>query len=169
MDKKSLAKLVGLVLIGLVIGRVSTPSCSLQAHTTLEDEISKLRKENSDLNAKVEDAKPYFEMTQTQKNELQFKLQKEQEENKAKELESKSKTLSNGHFVAGKDFDAGTYNIKVIDGLGNVYSDNMYTGGLNAIMGTDSSVAQTSYSNVKLPAGTTLTVDSVTIKLIPTN
>ena len=43
--------------------------------------------------------------------------------------------LGSGYYTAGIDFPAGTYDIEAISGNGNVSSDNMYDGGLNAIMG----------------------------------
>ncbi len=81
-------------------------------------------------------------------------------------------TLTSGNYTAGKDFPAGTYTIEAISGYGNVSSSNMYNGGLNEIMapkGSGSSDTVSSYQNVSLPSGTTLTVSNVTIKLIPSN
>ena len=45
--------------------------------------------------------------------------------------------LGNGNFVAGEDFPAGVYNIVAVSGAGNVSSDNMFNGGINAMMGTE--------------------------------
>jgi len=77
--------------------------------------------------------------------------------------------LGNGNFVAGEDFPAGVYDIVAISGGGNVSSDNMFDGGINAIMGVDTSsgIYEQEYKNIELPEGTTLTVDGVRIKLIP--
>ena len=86
-------------------------------------------------------------------------------------------TLTNGNYIAGKDFKAGVYNIIAIEGGGNVSSSNMYDGGLNAIMGSKQKIKeskdigmniyQEEYNNIDLPKKTTLKVDGVKIKLIP--
>jgi hypothetical protein len=47
--------------------------------------------------------------------------------------------LSSGHYTAGIDFPAGTYDIVAVSGGGNVSSSNMFSGGINAIMGVDTS------------------------------
>lgn len=82
--------------------------------------------------------------------------------------------LGNGNFVAGTDFPAGTYDVIAVSGGGNVSSDNMYDGGINAIMGTaeknkeiGSNLYQQTYKNIELPKGTTLTISGVDIKLVP--
>lgn len=79
-------------------------------------------------------------------------------------------TLTSGNYTAGKDFPTGTYTIEAISGYGNVSSSNLYNGGLNEIMapnGSGNSDTVSSYKNVNLPKGTTLTVSNVTIKLVP--
>ena len=84
------------------------------------------------------------------------------------ELEARTIELSNGNYVAGTDFEAGTYTITAINGNGNVYSSNMFSGGLNAIMGTNNDgFYELEYKNIKLPVGTTLTIDGVTVRLTP--
>ncbi len=78
-------------------------------------------------------------------------------------------TLKNGHFVAGDDFPEGVYDIIAEDGYGNVSSDNLIQG-INAIMGTrDNDIAkpEQSYKNILLKKGTTLSIDGVTIKIVP--
>lgn len=73
--------------------------------------------------------------------------------------------LDNGHYIAGEDFVPGIYTITAIEGHGNVYSDNF---SINAIMGvSDDGFYEKEYKNIELPEGTKLTVDGVTIKLIP--
>lgn len=79
-------------------------------------------------------------------------------------------TLGNGNFIAGVNFPAGIYDIVAISGSGNVYTNNMYDGGLNAVMGVkNSDFYINEYKNVSLASGVTLTVDGVKIKLIPSN
>ena len=76
--------------------------------------------------------------------------------------------LGNGNFVAGTDFPAGVYNVVAVSGGGNVSSDNIYSGGLNAIMGTkNDDFYIKEYKNIEFPSGTTLTIDGVKIKLVP--
>lgn len=82
--------------------------------------------------------------------------------------------LGNGNFVSGEDFPAGTYDIAALSGGGNVSSDNMFSGGINSIMGVAEAndvigggLYEQTYKNVQLPEGVTLTVDGVKIQLVP--
>ncbi len=76
--------------------------------------------------------------------------------------------LSNGNFVAGTDFPAGVYDIQAVSGNGNVSSDNIYSGGLNAIMGVkNDELYEKEYKNISLEEGVTLKIDGVKIKLVP--
>lgn len=57
----------------------------------------------------------------------------------------------NGNFVAGTDFPAGVYDIQAVSGNGNVSSDNIYSGGLNAIMGVkNDELYEKEYKNISL-------------------
>ncbi|MEA4919336.1 MAG: hypothetical protein VB078_00210 [Clostridiaceae bacterium] len=86
---------------------------------------------------------------------------------------TESVELGNGNFLAGKDFDAGVYDITVVSGGGNVSSDNILSGGLNAVMGTADKnnngigLYEQAYKNIDLPDGTTITISGVTISLSP--
>jgi len=152
-----------------------------------------------ELKNKLEQAQPWFDMTKNEqaKIEEQNRIEKErleaekakaEEERLAKEkeeaekaeeerlaeekaeLEAKTVRLSNGNYVAGTDFDEGVYDIIAISGGGNVSSSNMYSGGLNAVMGVaDDGFYEKEYKNIKLPQGTELTVSGVKISLIPKN
>ena len=80
--------------------------------------------------------------------------------------------LGNGNFVAGEDFPAGVYNIVAVSGAGNVSSDNMFNGGLNAMMGTEEEnqimdMYEQEYKNIDLPVGNTLNISGVQIQLVP--
>lgn len=78
----------------------------------------------------------------------------------------KEYTFSNGNYVSGKHFQAGNYNVIAIRGAGNVISSNSWSGGINAIMGTqDDGFYQKKYNNIYLPINTTLKITDVTIKL----
>ncbi|WP_313292571.1 hypothetical protein [Faecalispora jeddahensis] len=88
------------------------------------------------------------------------------QESKATTLEPYSISLSSGHYTAGIDIPAGTYNVTAVNGAGNVSSTNMYSGGMNSIMAPkadDLHIAE--FKNLKLPEGETLSVSGVTIKL----
>lgn len=79
--------------------------------------------------------------------------------------------LASGNYTAGIDFPAGTYTITAVSGTGNVSSSNMYSGGLNVMMGIEeneslSSLYETEFKNAKLPDGTVLKVSGgVKIKI----
>ena len=77
-------------------------------------------------------------------------------------------TLSDGNFIAGSDFAAGIYDVIAVSGSGNVSSDNMFDGGINAIMAPEADdLHETQYKNIEFPEGTTLTISGVEIKLVP--
>lgn len=82
-----------------------------------------------------------------------------------------SAELSSGNYTAGVDFPAGTYDIVAVKGGGNVWSDNAYTGGINAVLGVAEMNAdglimyEQEYSNIKLPEGVTLYLSGVTISI----
>lgn len=76
--------------------------------------------------------------------------------------------LGSGNFVAGTDFPEGVYTVVGTGEAGNVSSDNMYAGGLNEIMGPggdDFSIHE--FKNATFEAGTTLSISSTSIQLIP--
>lgn len=77
-------------------------------------------------------------------------------------------TLTDGNFISGTDFVAGTYDIIAVSGSGNVSSDNLFDNGINAIMAPEAdNLHETQYKNIELPEGVTLTVSGVEIKLVP--
>lgn len=157
-----------------------------KSKTNLNDTATKLKTSED----KVAQAKPFFDMKDEEQKQLQAKTDKDKADRQAQEkanqdkiqaetkakadadakarLEAKTKTLSNGNFTAGTDFDSGTYTITAVSGGGNVSSSNMYSGGLNAVMGVkDDSFYQKEYKNIELPSGTTLKISGVTVKLTP--
>ena len=90
--------------------------------------------------------------------------------------------LSDGNYVAGKDFLERKYDIVAIRGAGNVSSSNMFSGGLNSVMASKDKIDelnkcglgslgdtyQTGFKNAKLEKGVELNISGgVTIKLIP--
>ena len=78
--------------------------------------------------------------------------------------------FSAGVYTAGKDFKEGTYNIVAVSGEGNVASSNMYTGGVDGEIATNTSGVYSEYKDIKLPNGTRLTITGdVNIKLVQSN
>lgn len=75
------------------------------------------------------------------------------------------KQFAAGNYTAGKDFTAGTYDLVVVSGGGNVSTAD---GKLNAIMGTDSDDSYLkNYHNVEFKDGAVLNISGVTISLTP--
>jgi Ni,Fe-hydrogenase I large subunit len=77
------------------------------------------------------------------------------------QLEEYSTELTAGHYTAGIDFPVGTYTLTAVKGSGNVYSSNMFGGGLNEVMGKpedDFSIGE--FKNAKLEKNVVLSVSS---------
>lgn len=164
---------------------------------SLSESLNEKNNKIEELEKKVLDAEPWFKMSEEQQRKIdeenkrleqeriakeeaeRIAQQKAEEEQKKKEeeeriakekadLEARTITLSNGNYTAGIDFDAGTYDIIAISGNGNVSSSNMFSGGLNAIMGVrNDGFYEKEYKNIRLPYGTELSIDGVKIKLVP--
>lgn len=89
-------------------------------------------------------------------------------------VDAKNITLSNGNYIAGTDFPVGTYNVIAISGRGNVMSDNLFDGGINAMMGITedefSKYYSKEYKNIRFQKGTELQVigamGELTIQLV---
>lgn len=65
--------------------------------------------------------------------------------------------LSAGNYIAGKDIPVGTYNLTAVSGSGNVISSNMFSGGLNEVMGAENDgLSQQSFNGLKMESDTTL-------------
>ena len=190
--KLGVGVIAGVVGIGLGGMAMDTSSIEAQLATSqatvneqtdkileLENTISTQTTTISGLEDKVEQAKPFFDMKKEEQAELEEKAKKEKEERLAKEeeeklaalqaeLDAKSVELSNGNFISGEDFEEGVYDLIAVKGGGNVSSNNMFSGGINAIMGTaNDGFYEKEYKNIKLPAGTELSIKGVTIKLVP--
>ena len=133
--------------------------------TLTEAEKEKKKKEQ------IENDKIFAEEERVRKVKEEKELKEEKIE-EAKRLKAEKaeneKILASGNFTSGKDFKAGTHDIIAIKGNGNVHSSNMFSGGINAMMGIrNSEFYEKEYKNIKLPEGTTLKVfNGVTIKLI---
>lgn len=85
--------------------------------------------------------------------------------------DSQTIDLTSGHYTAGTDIPVGSYNVVATSGCGNVSSDNLYDGGINEIMGVSESapadLSIESFSNLVLEEGTALSVDGVSVQLVP--
>lgn len=79
--------------------------------------------------------------------------------------------LSAGNYTAGIDIPTGTYNLSATGGNGNVSSTNMYSGGLNEIMGNPTDEYSTdSFNGLKMDDGVVLTLGgTVTLHLTSEN
>lgn len=178
MAKKVLKTRTGVgILVGIIaFGIGSSSSGSIQAEldkstkdiAVLNEELDKSKEVNKELENKVAEAKPWFDMAENERKAeadriakaesdrlAKVKADKEEADKVAKakqeeadrvakaeaeakkqaDLEAKTKTLSNGNYTAGVDFDGGTYDLIAVNGGGNVSSSNLYKGGINAIMG----------------------------------
>lgn len=83
---------------------------------------------------------------------------------------TKSYTLSSGNYVAGKDIEAGIYDLSIVKGEGNVITEAGTTDddNLHLLMGTGSDdMYQQKYMHVELKKNVKLTIEDATIKLTP--
>lgn len=148
-----------------------------------KDDYERLKAENKNLQAKVEEAKTFFEMKDAEKEALKIETLKKEEENKReqdklaeekrkedelkkqKELEARTVTLGNGTYLVGKDIPEGVYDIYAVKGGGNVMSSS----GINLIMGVEGeeNFYQREEQNAALKDGDTIELSSVTVKFVP--
>lgn len=198
--KIALGVLGGIIIGSAIGGATQEEKDALAKNKDLNNQIVKLQEENTNLTKKVDEAKPFFEMEEDKRvaeaekakaekekveKERAAEAEKAEKERVEKEkaeaaaaLEAKTKVLGNGNFISGEDFEPGTYDIIAVSGGGNVSSSNMYSGGINAIMGSDAKIKESEsigmkdfytkeYKNIKLPKGTSLKLDGVQVKLVP--
>ena len=98
---------------------------------------------------------------------LKFKTTEKVEKKKLLKYGRKGekRTLSPGKYLVGKDIKQGIYDITLVNGSGNVISDD---GVLNEIMGSgDTSMYVKKFMHAPLQDGTTVEIDSVTVKITP--
>lgn len=79
--------------------------------------------------------------------------------------------LSAGNYTAGVDIPVGTYNLVATGGSGNVSSSNMFSGGLNEIMGNPADeYSIDSFNGLKMDDDVVLTLGgTVTLHLVSEN
>ena len=78
--------------------------------------------------------------------------------------------LDSGNYVAGQDFPEGVYDVTVLSGSGNVFSDNFFDAGINELMGTadkNTDMYVQSFRNLSLNKGVKLKISGVKIRLSP--
>lgn len=165
----------GWVLLGIMLVSISYSS----QITDLNGKYINLENENKELKIRLDAAAPYFKLQEQEKELQRIKLEeetkrladekaKQEAETKRIELESKKIILGSGNYVSGKNFAVGKYTITAIDGGGNVSSSNMFSGGINAVMGVENNgFYEKEYKNISLPKDVTLTISRVTVQLVP--
>lgn len=85
--------------------------------------------------------------------------QDEPEDTTEPTTEPYSAAFTAGRYTAGIDFPAGTYDLTAISGTGNVSSSNLYSGGLNEIMGiSDNDLYVPSFNGAVLEDGVVLKI-----------
>lgn len=183
-NKKVIIAFIIAFSLGIIVG--SFRGVPTKEHNAVKSQLENKSKELetanakiSELETKVQEAKPYFDMSSAEQEAMKIEAAKKEEENKKEqeriaeeqriaELEARTKTLKNGNFTVGKDFEAGTYDIVAVAGGGNVTGGSIFNGGINAIMGpADDGFYQKEYKNIVFKDGESLKVTNVTIKLIP--
>jgi hypothetical protein len=77
--------------------------------------------------------------------------------------------LTAGNYTSGIDFKAGIYNIKAIEGQGTINSNNIFVGGVSALLGVPgvSELYIPEVKNIKLPNNMEFTVTgNLKVKMI---
>lgn len=149
----------------------------------VSEELQTSQNTVKDLQSKVDDAKPFFDMKNAEREAIKIETEKQEEANKKEqaklaeqkkkedeakkqaELDSRSVTLGNGTYLVGQDIPEGVYDLSAIKGGGNVQS----SGQLNIIMGVsgDEDFYQREQQNVALKQGTNIELKGVTVKFVP--
>ena len=153
-------------------------------YETVNTELQNSKNKINELQSKVDEAKPFFKMSDAEKEAMEIEAAKKEEENKKEqerlaeekrkeeeakkqaELEARSVTLGNGNYLVGKDIPEGVYDLKAVKGGGNVMSSDY---NVNLIMGVSGSedFYQREQQNVALKEGTTIKLSRVTVKFTP--
>lgn len=166
IKKKKVLTGMGCGFIAFIVGVSMTPtleesssvSNSQSVSVVNDDKVAQLELELAELRAENEDLK-------NQVAELTAQIEAA---DIVQESTKETITLTNGNYFAGEDFESGVYHVVATKGKGTVYSSNHFSGGVNALMASDEDeYYQKEYKNIRLPEGTELRVDGVTIDLIP--
>ncbi|MGG0655517.1 hypothetical protein [Rummeliibacillus pycnus] len=192
-----------IAIIALIIGSSSGPSS--EDYNKVVDKYNNIVKETKDLSktvkekdaeinklqAKVDEAKPFFELSkQEQENKIKEANAKEEklkaeekarkeaaqkeQERKAKakaaaELAARTKTLTAGKYKVGRDIDPGLYKATAISGQGNFVVSNDYDLKVNEMFGVgDPEFYNSKFNNLELEDGDTIDINSgLQIKFTP--
>ncbi len=157
--------------IGWGIFYADSPSNEYTSNVSLIDNISNLHNKIDKKNIEIDELKDKIDKLESNikvKESVKKEIVKVSVEPKvtAKKEIKKDYTFSSGNYYAGDDFESGTYTITAISGNGNVISDNMFDGGINAIMGTKAGMYEKEYKNIELPEGTKLEIKGLKVKLL---
>ena len=196
--KFAVAAAVGFV-IAIPIGPSNADLVSIQEeYNTIkntsdqyQEDLDVALAENEELSKKVDEAAPWFKLTEAEKKAKEIEaaeLEKENErkeqealeaEEKAKQeaeekarqerIEANTKTLSTGEYTVGEDIEAGTYNCTAISGNGNFFVYGSY-GSLkvNEMFGTNGKYYTSTYNNLELEYGDKITLKGgIQVKFAP--
>jgi len=82
--------------------------------------------------------------------------------------ELKEYTFGSGNYTCGRDFLPGIYDLVAIEGSsGNVITSNIFSGGVNEIMGLDSAWATKEIKNIEFKTDESIEIRGIKIKLVP--
>lgn len=144
---------IALVLIGALFGNSNDKSndSTKQAKTQTDPDTQNVTTDN------VSESEPESEQTDPQPPEVVE--------------EHYEVDLFAGNYTAGVDIPVGTYNLVATGGSGNVSSSNMFSGGLNEVMGNPADeYSIDSFNGLKMDEGVILTLGStVTLHLVSEN
>jgi multidrug efflux pump subunit AcrA (membrane-fusion protein) len=202
-------KIVLTAVIGIFIGASFGPSQEeLNAavsqndqlsseHNKAEKQLAEMKEKNKELQAKVDEAAPYFELSEKErenkKKEAELKAaelekqkkaeeeaaakeaaekaaaeEKAEKERAAAELAARTKTLSAGTYVAGRDIEPGLYDTSAVSGQGNFIVQNTFDLKVNEMFGTGGEFYNNSFNNLELEDGDTIEINNnLKIKFSP--
>lgn len=84
--------------------------------------------------------------------------------------ESAAITLGSGNYTVGSDLKEGTYKVVAVSGNGNIYSSNLFSGGINEVFGIDdgSGYYNKEFVNLQLEKDVTIEIKgNLKVKFIP--
>lgn len=154
----------GIVALFLIIGIYgSTGNSNKDTRISyLEDKLEEARNENKSLIKNTPDI-------DNNENETTEETKKSTPIT-TKKIELKEYVFGSGNYTCGEDFEPGKYNVVAIEGnSGNVITSNLFDGGINEVMGLDTSWAIQEINNIEFKDKMTLEIRGIKIKLIPSN
>lgn len=159
----AISGIVSLFLVANIYG-VANDSSKDTRIDYLETQIKKIETENLQLKTKIYDENDLLANDDIEKNtDIE---ETTPEVTPTKDIEVKE--FGSGNYTCGIDFEPGKYNIVATEGSsGNVTTSNIFSGGVNAIMGLDSSWAEKEIKNIEFKDKMTLEIRGITINLVP--